>query len=80
MKIKTVIFAPSLQQQRDTARSEKSSKTKTTPKQAMIKGKKPENKQKVGIITSELVKKPLREEKRKRERKGKKISRASAST
>lgn len=73
MKIKTVIFAPSetfsLQHQRNTARSEESTKTKITPKQAMMKGggggeKKLENKQKVGIfITSELVKK-LREEER----------------
>lgn len=68
MKIKTVIFAPaetySLQPQRNTARSKESTKTKITPKQAMMKEKKPENKQKVGITTSERLKKLLEDEKR----------------
>lgn len=72
MKIKTVIIVPSetysLQHQRNTERSEKSTKTKITPKQAMIK-KKPENKQKVEIITSRKEAASGREEERERGKK-----------
>lgn len=74
MKIKTIIFAPSetfsLQHQRNTARSEKSTKTKTTPKQAMREGGKSQKiSKRFRIKTSELVKKLLREEKRKKREK-----------
>lgn len=84
MKIKTVIFAPSetysLQHQRNTARSEESTKTKTTPKQAMIRGKKPENKPKVVDYNMWGRKETAsgREEEEREE--GEKIPRASAST